>query len=53
MPNANQPNDQQQGYQYRNKVINTLTFVLKIAAQRDTEKLLALFEIELPKNNVS
>ena len=46
-------NDHQYGYQCRNKIINTLTFVMKIAARKDTDTLLALFEIELPENKKS
>lgn len=46
-PASTGQNDQHYGYQYRNKVVNTLTFVLKIAAKRDTAKLLGLFEINL------
>jgi len=36
------------GYQARNKVINTLTFVLKLAASQDTERFLSLFDVEMP-----
>jgi hypothetical protein len=42
--------DNAHGYQFRNKIINTLTFVMKIAAQKDTSTLLSLFEIEMPEN---
>ena len=38
----------QQGYHYRNKIINTLTFVMKTAARKDSRQLLALFEIDPP-----
>mgnify|MGYP006893243520 CR=1 FL=1 len=37
-------------YLHRNKIINTLTFMLKVAAQKDTKLFLALLEIDLPRS---
>lgn len=37
------------GYPCRNQIVNALTFVLKISAQKDQDRLLKLFEIEIPK----
>ena len=34
-------------YPYRNQVINALTFVMKISAEKDVNSLLNLFEIDL------
>jgi len=45
--------DAQQGYQFRNKIINTLTFILQIAAKKDLPSLLALFEITVPADKIS
>lgn len=42
----------QQGYQFRNKIINTLTFILQIAAKKDISSLLAIFEINVPADKV-
>jgi hypothetical protein len=45
--------DAQQGYQFRNKIINTLTFILQIAAKKDLPSLLALFEVKVPADKVA
>jgi hypothetical protein len=46
MPNKTAAQAEYQ-YIYRNKIVNTLTYVLKIAQQQDTDKFLKLFNIAL------
>jgi hypothetical protein len=38
------------GYPCRNQVVNALTFVMKISANKDSDRLLKMFEIKTQRN---